>query len=90
MSSITNRGKSRVQHFHIADDCVWATICYLDSPTNFREHLPEEELPKRGPSADEPLILLDNASRHIPWNSLVTLLANSILLIIVAMLMLRG
>lgn len=87
MSSITNR-ETTVQQFRIADNCVWATICYLDSPTDFREYLPEADLPKSGPWADEPLILLDNASSHIPWNLLVR--CSPILLIILAMLIVRG
>jgi hypothetical protein len=28
------------EYFHVRDCYVWAEICYLDSPTDYREYLP--------------------------------------------------
>jgi hypothetical protein len=44
--------------FHIRDCYVWAEICYLDSPTSYRECLPENgHIQAR---RDDDVILLDS------------------------------
>jgi hypothetical protein len=43
--------------FHVADCYVWAEISYLDSPTDYREYLPQKV---RGPRKMQQMVLLDD------------------------------
>ena len=91
MSNIIDREQNRVHQSHMADDCVWAAICYLDSPTDFREYLQEECVPESSLLAREPLILLDDdAPNHLGRTSFTWFLVGSILLLTLVILVLRG
>jgi hypothetical protein len=46
---------------HIQDCLVWAEIHYLDSPTDYREYLPQNRL-QLGTERDD-LVMLDASSR---------------------------
>jgi hypothetical protein len=44
---------------HVRDCYVWMDICYLDSPSDFREYLPQD---RREPN-NEGLVILDSSRR---------------------------
>ena len=50
--------------FHIKDCYVWSAIYYLDSPTDYREYLPQQGL-RRSVIGDD-LVMLDS-QRNFPW-----------------------
>lgn len=53
------------QTMHVGDCQVWASIFYLDSPTDYREYLPlNGDVLLINPG--EELIMLDDL--HSPWN----------------------
>jgi hypothetical protein len=48
--------------FFVRDSYVWAAIYYLDSPTGYREYLPQySSIPK----LDSELLILDSCSKGI-------------------------
>ena len=47
--------------FHVGDSYVWAVIQYLDSPTDYREFLPQQ--PSQFPLVNSELVMLDSDSR---------------------------
>jgi hypothetical protein len=54
------RGKA----FHVGDCYVWSAIYYLDSPTNYREYLPQQGVLRSVMGED--LVMLDS-QRNFPW-----------------------
>jgi len=59
--------------FHVRDCYVWAEISYLDSPTAYREFLPQPAVPPRT-VVDSDLMMLDSCEKAgIPrgWMSLL-------------------
>lgn len=50
--------------FHVGDCYVWSAIYYLDSPTDYREYLPQQEV-LRSVIGDD-LVMLDS-QRNFPW-----------------------
>jgi hypothetical protein len=68
---------------HVQDCLVWAEIHYLDSPTDYREHLPQNRLQLSTQRDD--LEMLDASSRFslAHWDRL-PLLAIAFLLILVS------
>jgi hypothetical protein len=54
--------------FRVSDCYIWAEINYLDSPTNYREYLPQSCRESRRP-ADEEWVMLDRPL--VSQNSLV-------------------
>lgn len=87
MGGTASGKQNAAQEPYIADDYVWAAICYLDSPGDSR--LQGGHQPERRPS-DEPLIFLDDVSRDTPGNSFTRFLIGLIFLLIVMILKLRG
>ena len=53
---------------HIRDCYVWAEIYYLDSKTDYREHLPER--PRALPECE--LVMLDSSRESLSSNSILT------------------
>lgn len=47
---------------HVRDCYVWSEIYYLDSPTDYREYLPEHRAAPRI-IPDDSLVMLDSSSR---------------------------
>lgn len=45
------------ESFHVRDCYVWAEIFYLDSPTDYREYLPQART--RPPAGEGQLVMLD-------------------------------
>ncbi len=54
------------QEFHVSDCYVWSEIHYLDSTTDYREHLPGPVVGAPKIATDE-LVMLDNV-RHSSGN----------------------
>ena len=48
------------QPVHVRDCYVWAEICYLDSPTNYREYLPSRPVDPSTVYRDD-LVMLDSS-----------------------------
>ena len=59
MADRTRTTKIGGNAFHIRDSYVWAEIHYLDSPTDYREYLPHNQL-RREPFAIDDLTMLDS------------------------------
>jgi len=80
------RGRVEGQSFHVRDSYIWAEIHYLDSPTDYRECLPQHATTAR---VDSELIFLDSQasdtfSRHALstlsfWSSIISGVALCIL-----------
>ncbi len=58
----------------ISDCCVWAEINYLDSPTDYREYLPQDCARPRNITGNDVIMLESSASprsskagRWLPW-----------------------
>ena len=51
--------------FHLGDVYIWAEIHYLDSPTDYREHLPAQQWQKR--QVSDGVVLLDDAAQ-LTWS----------------------
>lgn len=45
--------------FHVGDCYIWSAICYLDSPNDYREYLPQQEILPRATGND--LVMLDSS-----------------------------
>ena len=58
MGPIKKRSFREGEEFHVADAYIWAQIYYLDSPTDYREQLPDNDKPQ-GIFPLEPMVLLD-------------------------------
>jgi len=56
--------------FHVGDCYIWAEINYLDSPTNYREYLPQSCRESRRPAGERP-----SGSQHPSVESLIPLIA---------------
>lgn len=69
------------------DASVLRTIRYLDSPTDYREHLPRES--HFGPSAESDFIVLDN-SRGQAWHRLRDMALIAFLVSMILLLALRN
>lgn len=61
---------------HVGDCHVWATIRYLDSPTDYREYIPDQRRQPALPSAE--LVMLD-AKEHSPWGTALVIMAIALL-----------
>jgi hypothetical protein len=59
MGNPTNREQIGGQIIHVGDCYVWATIAYLDSPTDYRESLPANSIQPRVFQGED-LVLLDD------------------------------
>jgi hypothetical protein len=53
------------ESIHVGDCHIWAEINYLDSPTDYREYLPQSA-PPRSRVVGAEFIVLDNAG-SFPW-----------------------
>jgi hypothetical protein len=71
MGNTTRRERDGGQEFHVGDCYVWAEIHYLDSPTDYREYIPENVLPAQSGIRGEPMVLLDNDSPGLLRSSFV-------------------
>jgi hypothetical protein len=47
----------RGEGIHVRDYYVWTEICYLDSPSDYREYLPQD---RQWNPKDAPLVMLDS------------------------------
>lgn len=54
--------------FHVGDAYIWAQIYYLDSCTDYREHVPTNG-PLQGSALQEPMVLLDEIPPHSFWTA---------------------
>ena len=70
MADLIEPKKLAGRPFHVCDCYVWAEIFYLDSPTDYRECLPQQKKPRAGQGD---LIMLDSA-RSRSGKTLETLL----------------
>jgi hypothetical protein len=63
MGNLANRQRMGGESVHIGDSYVWAEIYYLDSPTNYRDYLPQNRVP--GPHAVplDDLVILESSER---------------------------
>lgn len=66
---------------------VWNAIRYLDSPTDYREHLPSER--HTGPFAESDFVVLDDSS-GFDWSGLRDLGVIALLVAIIVLLALRS
>ena len=66
---------------HIQDCRVWAEIYYLDSPTNYREYLPQNNIQLRG-TLDDGLIATDSDPRLPSKGTKLPLLGGIVLILI--------
>jgi hypothetical protein len=82
--------QNTAQKSYLTDNYVWATICYLDSPGDFPESLPEWAQHEIRPPNDQPLIFLDDLPNGTPWNSFAKIFLCSIFLFILGILLLCG
>ena len=73
MGNLANHQRVGGEGFHISDCHVWAEIYYLDSPTDYREYLPQNCGSRR--TVTDSLVMLDSSAcspksgaRHSsPW-----------------------
>lgn len=61
MGNRTNHPSIGGESVRIGDCRVWAEICYLDSPTDYREYLPQNTVRPR-PTLGDDLVMLDSGS----------------------------
>jgi hypothetical protein len=66
---------------HVSDCQIWAEIFYLDSPTNYREFLPQKHRTQSTPS-DESLVMIDELPTRPNIRSLFRLPAIPILFLV--------
>jgi hypothetical protein len=70
MGNPTNYSRIGGESVRVGDCWVWAEIKYLDSPTDYREFLPQSAVRWRHTSGDD-LVMLDPSSypkpRARPW-----------------------
>lgn len=85
MDNTHNEEKIGGAAVRVADCYIWATIHYLDSPTDYREYLPRNgrSIPRPGGE----LVMLDNrhpsgriTSRHFIVGALLTLTISIVLI----------
>ena len=60
MRKLANHEQIGGQGFHARDFNIWASIFYLDSPTDYRDYLPRDSS-KRSPGPAEELVMLDGS-----------------------------
>lgn len=60
MRNPTNYEQIGGQGFHASDANVWASIFYLDSPTDYRDYLPRDSS-KTSPGPAGELVMLDRS-----------------------------
>ena len=68
--STAGRPQTLVPEDQLRDPYIWAEICYLDSPLDYRDYLPG----KTSPDSDafgEPLVFLDTDSGCPLWSSFI-------------------
>ena len=61
---------------HVTDSYIWATICYLDSPTDYREFLHRDT--RKIAVLGEPLQMTDE-HRHPRWQTAVDIVIVALL-----------
>jgi hypothetical protein len=63
MGNLANRQRMGGESVHIGDCYVWAEIYYLDSPTNYRDYLPQDRVlgPRTVPLDD--WVILESSER---------------------------
>lgn len=67
------------------DEFVWNVVCYLDSPTDYREHLPHSRQPISVPKGE--LVMLDEVPRYVrTWLWSITLFAIVVCVILLVVL----
>lgn len=68
----------------VADCYIWSEIYYLDSATNFREHLPVNSKSPHSKGLTEPLVMLDDACSLWDgwWRSAVIILTTLAVIIL--------
>lgn len=54
--------------FHVGDAYIWSQIYYLDSNTDYREHVPRNHA-LQGSALQEPMVLLDDIPSHSFWTA---------------------
>jgi hypothetical protein len=80
MSDLLKEGNAAGTRFRVGDYHVWAAIQYLDSPTDYREYLPEAD--PRAPAAKGELVMLDSSRPHAKVLPAVVISIGAILLIL--------
>jgi hypothetical protein len=84
---LKNKSQAGGNVFFVRDSGVWAEIYYLDSPTDYREYLPQyASIPK----LDSELLILDSCSkgisilngRRIVAASLATIFCTAVVLLV--------
>ena len=68
--STAGRAQTGRTETQIRDPYIWAEICYLDSPLDYRDYLPRKTTPD-GDALGEPLVFLDTDSSCHLWRSLI-------------------
>lgn len=69
MGNLTNHKQIGGETVHVSDCCVWAEISYLDSPTDYREYLPQNSARLRGtPGNDLALEPRTSLPRSTAWH----------------------
>ena len=62
MADLTRTNNIGGDAFHIRDSYIWAEIYYLDSPSDYREYLPHNQL-RRESFASADLTMLDSSKQ---------------------------
>jgi hypothetical protein len=88
MDNLTDHRRIGGESVTISDCWVWAVIHYLDSPTNYREYLPQNGTRPRNIPGNDVVMLESHASlqspkarRWSPWLVLLFILMSSWLLL---------
>ena len=68
--STAGRPQTGSTETQIRDPYIWAKICYLDSPSDYRDYLPGKITPD-GDALGEPLVFLDADSGCPLWRALI-------------------
>jgi hypothetical protein len=81
MSDLTQHEKTGGTAIHVGDCYIWAEIYYLDSPTDYREFLPNNDLRSMRPSSK--LVMLDDLApfrrSNLNWFLAASVLAGVVL-----------
>jgi hypothetical protein len=63
MGNLANHQRMGGKSVHIGDCYVWAEIYYLDSPTNYRDYLPQDRVPRPHTVPLDDLVMLESSER---------------------------
>jgi len=77
MSERIKEGDAAGTTFHVGDSYIWSEIYYLDSPTDYREYLPQDGA--IAPAARGELVMLGSSDPSIPRTLGILLLVFAII-----------